>query len=435
MFVCLSTCLSRFVIRNSAFHIWLALLLAAQAGCIPHYSDFVGAQDSRADQVGDAGATDGRSGDGGGEVVEPDIADTDQQECIDDVCICKPDCTGKKCGYDGCESTCGSCETDHYCDEGTCKLKCGDGQCGAGEDQCNCPGDCTGGCAGCCAGTMCKVGTSNGECGKNGAACTACSGGKTCQSQACAYKCGDGVCADVGGETQCTCPEDCESGCACCDGEECVDVATDAQCGKDAEACAACTGQDKCVGGTCVCQPACGGKICGPDGCGATCGTCQEGWQCDEGQCVDSATPVWTDPTTGFEWQNPPYDGTKSWSSAKQYCADLSLDGGGWHLPTIGELRTLIRGCPATEAGGSCNVEEGDCLAWSCRDDSCGGCSGGDGPAGGCYWPDSIIGSCSWYWSSSPVEYVGYGAWRVYFNGGGVHYSNVSHAKHVRCLR
>ena len=145
---------------------------------------------------------------------------------------------------------------------------------------------------------------------------------------------------------------------------------------------------------------------------------------------------TWKDPTSGLTWQVMPTGGTMDWSDAKPHCAGLSLDGGGWHLPTIGELRTLIRGCPATEDGGSCNVEEGDCLAWSCRDDSCSGCSSYDGPGkDGMYWPDEIQGDCCWYWSSSPVEGIDDFAWGVYFNYGYVNTDVVGNPVHVRCVR
>ena len=146
---------------------------------------------------------------------------------------------------------------------------------------------------------------------------------------------------------------------------------------------------------------------------------------------------TWKDPTSGLTWQVTPTGGTMNSSDAKSHCAGLSLDGGGWRLPTIGELRTLIRGCPATEDGGSCNVEEGDCLAWSCRDDSCGGCSYKDGPGeGGMYWPDEVEGDCCWYWSSSPVEDVADGAWLVGFSGGLVGIRDVDYGgTHVRCVR
>ena len=152
----------------------------------------------------------------------------------------------------------------------------------------------------------------------------------------------------------------------------------------------------------------------------------------------DTYTPpgnTWTDPTTGFEWQVTPTGGFMNWSEAKAHCAGLSLDGGGWHLPSIGELRTLIRGCPATEDGGSCNVEEGDCLlAWSCRDSSCSGCSDFDGPADGCYWPDEMQGICgAWYCSSSPVMDSGHDAWFVSFSTGFVFIASVSLL--VRCVR
>ena len=107
------------------------------------------------------------------------------------------------------------------------------------------------------------------------------------------------------------------------------------------------------------------------------CGTCTEATEyCVSGQCVV------------LEWQNPPADGTMTWQEANDYCASLSLDGqGDWHLPTISELRALIRGCTATETGGICGVTD-DCLSYEdCGDSTCNGCEPYQGPAAGCYWP------------------------------------------------
>ena len=144
---------------------------------------------------------------------------------------------------------------------------------------------------------------------------------------------------------------------------------------------------------------------------------------------------TWKDPTSGLTWQVTPTGGTMNWSDAKSHCGGLSLAGGGGHLPTIGELRTLIRDCPATEDGGTCNIEEGNCLAWSCRDDSCSGCSFDEGPVDGCYWADNMQGTCSLYWSSSPVEDDGSGVWGVGFDVGSVHNFDVASGSHVRCVR
>lgn len=112
---------------------------------------------------------------------------------------------------------------------------------------------------------------------------------------------------------------------------------------------------------------------------------------------------IWYDSSSGLTWENPPHGGNRKWSEAKSYCARLSLDGGGWRLPTINELRTLIRGCPATEPSGSCGVTD-SCLNihGSCWDDSCEGCASGEGPSGGDYWPSELDGATQ-HWSSSPV--------------------------------
>ena len=144
---------------------------------------------------------------------------------------------------------------------------------------------------------------------------------------------------------------------------------------------------------------------------------------------------TWTDPTSGLTWQVEPTGGTMNWSDAKAHCVGLSLGGGGWHLPTIGELRTLIRGCPGTVTGGACGVTD-DCLDSSCNDDGgCYDCSSSGGPADGCYWPDGIQGTCSWYWSSSAVADVDNYAWSVYFDGVVVGYAGVYTGIRVRCVR
>jgi len=183
------------------------------------------------------------------------------------------------------------------------------------------------------------------------------------------------------------------------------------------------------------CIPDCTGKACGDDGCGGSCGSCGGGKTCNIGQCVGGGVGTWIDPTFSLTWQNPPAEEKMSWGEAKQYCSGLELDGGGWRLPTIGELRTLIRGCPDTATGGECGVTD-SCLSSSCQD-SC-DCSPGGGPADGCYWPGEIEGPCDWYWSSLSLSDNDELAWYVSFDDGGVNYVVVSIGTadlHVRCLR
>lgn len=112
-----------------------------------------------------------------------------------------------------------------------------------------------------------------------------------------------------------------------------------------------------------------------------------------------SADGTWTDPDTGLTWQVAHTGGKMSDSAAKSHCSDLDLAGGGWRLPTIGELGTLIRGCPATEDGGICSL--------------------GYGPACGCYWPYELAGTCAeGYWSSSYVKDDPKQTWGINFSSG-----------------
>lgn len=82
-----------------------------------------------------------------------------------------------------------------------------------------------------------------------------------------------------------------------------------------------------------------------------------EDFICYDAYCVDSST--------GLMWQNPMIsildpDYPDGWNMANSYCNSLFLGGfSGWRLPTILELRSIVRGCLETEIGGSCEIVDG----------------------------------------------------------------------------
>ena len=79
----------------------------------------------------------------------------------------------------------------------------------------------------------------------------------------------------------------------------------------------------------------------------------------------------------------------KKWAEAKTYCESLEEDGfSDWRLPTVSELRTLVRNCDKTAPGGSCMITD-ECTKHSdCWSIDCSGCNSaeiktnvfGDGP-------------------------------------------------------
>jgi len=154
----------------------------------------------------------------------------------------------------------------------------------------------------------------------------------------------------------------------------------------------------------------------------------------DDGADDDDNTSgeTWTDSSSGLTWQvNWPCE-YLTWEDAKSYCENLVWDGGGWHLPTISELRTLIRGCEATMPGGPCGVTD-SCLELSCFNDACFECDNGQGPNSGCFGPVELPGECDWYWSSSPVTDSDGKAWFVLFYSGGIF--DVANTTCARCVR
>ena len=140
-----------------------------------------------------------------------------------------------------------------------------------------------------------------------------------------------------------------------------------------------------------------------------------------------SATPC-IDSSSGLIW-SAKADSSKDWSNANSYCYSHA-EGGytGWHLPTIDELRTLIKNCPDAEMpNGDCGVK-GSCLSSYCIDSSC-GCS-----------PDSTgkyskFGETGYFWSSSDRYDDSNYAWSVDFDLGGVLYNRKINHLNVRCVR
>ena len=154
--------------------------------------------------------------------------------------------------------------------------------------------------------------------------------------------------------------------------------------------------------------------------------------------CADdggATVEAWTDPSSGLTWQGGSGSGYVNWAGARAYCDDLEYAGrGDWRLPTISELRTLIRGCDGTMTGGACRVTD-SCTELSCQDESCYPCDYGDGPNDGCYGLPELPGGCDYDWSSTRVSDSPDRAWAVGFTSGFVYKPRVYYAFHARCVR
>ncbi len=143
----------------------------------------------------------------------------------------------------------------------------------------------------------------------------------------------------------------------------------------------------------------------------------------------------WYDEVTGLCWENPGVLVTSGWEYADKYCDGLSLgDHVDWRLPTISELRSLIRDCSATMTAGACNLTDTCINSQTCWNDPCWIACDDDAGTGvaGCYW-EAALGDChlhdyfdilmcgDQFWSSSPVEgNEDSNGWSVEFVGGGV---------------
>ncbi|MCB9688032.1 MAG: DUF1566 domain-containing protein [Alphaproteobacteria bacterium] len=136
----------------------------------------------------------------------------------------------------------------------------------------------------------------------------------------------------------------------------------------------------------------------------------------------------------GLVWEvDGSADGLR-WAEAVTYCEELTLAGGGWHLPSLTELRTLIRGCEGTVTDGECPASD-TCDDLSCRAASCYACAADAGPTDGCYGPAELPNTCEAYWSSLEVSDDAGSAWFVSFVDGHVYSYGVGNSYYARCVR
>lgn len=239
----------------------------------------------------------------------------------------------------------------------------------------------------------------------------------------------------------CTSWEDCfGTGYVCLfTSDECVGACfvSGSDLGNDSGVCAdVCEKADDCPQGY-FCSPDCNNaqpRYCIPDG-------NEKFFECppntDDDDDDNTNDDVWTDSSTGLMWQNSDDQGY-TWDAAKSCCENLLLGGyNDWRLPSISELRSLVRECSATATDGPCDVTD-TCLDHeNCWSSECEGCSWGNPPGpDGQYWPSELQGDGWWYWSSSLATDTFDSKWFLDFKDAQINTFNGSASfTGVRCVR
>jgi hypothetical protein len=121
------------------------------------------------------------------------------------------------------------------------------------------------------------------------------------------------------------------------------------------------------------------------------------------GHYVNQGDGTVLDTKTGLVWQRNLSASTYTWEEAKTYCEDLPLAGGGWRLPSVFELSSLVDEQRTT-------APTIDVTAFP------------DTPSAG-------------FWSASPYALSSGLAWFVSFGFGGASGGVVSNSNRARCVR
>ncbi len=74
---------------------------------------------------------------------------------------------------------------------------------------------------------------------------------------------------------------------------------------------------------------------------------------------VDRGNGVVHDTTSGLDWERAPDTTWTDWHAANQRVASLTLDGGGWRLPTIAEGLALAAEISALTGCSDCSGDQG----------------------------------------------------------------------------
>ncbi len=142
------------------------------------------------------------------------------------------------------------------------------------------------------------------------------------------------------------------------------------------------------------------------------------------------------DPNSDLCWEDPYPTQQYSWNDAVAYCEDLIVGASeDWRMPTVTELRSLVRGCSVTEVDGSCPISDNS--PQSDETEECNGCEGHMGPGnGGCYWDEALVGDCDIvFWSFSEITDVSEGVWVFGFGWAIIADWSKGQADYVRCVR
>ena len=198
--------------------------------------------------------------------------------------------------------------------------------------------------------------------------------------------------------------------------------------GEDTGPCALdsdCDSGDYCVSGACQetppCAPACDAALCEACSNNLCRSICLDDDQaCRNGVCAD------------LQWQETPTAELLDQANAQSACENLDVEGHqDWRLPSIAELRSAIRNCPISQAGGDCGVGDGCLSSTDCHNEDCAGCVV---PGDTCYW-DHPMGPCGIYWSSSPADVQSEKHWTVDFVGAQISARDDATPYSLRCVR
>jgi len=131
-------------------------------------------------------------------------------------------------------------------------------------------------------------------------------------------------------------------------------------------------------------------------------------------------------------WRETSPEGMFTWKDAKKYCEHSVFRGiRGWRLPTISELKTLIKGCKNTAvSGGRCSVGDG-CASLTCFSRPCYGCKVTDR----CYWNKKESGDCWVYWTASKVLDKPNYYWTIDFTKGSIAWHRKEDNLMIKCVR